>query len=611
MRRFAPGLLALAGAVALTAGPLLADGDNVSAALDAARAALQKGDGIAAEAELKKALDAGAPRDVVAPAMGEALIDQGELPRAREWLGSGQFAKGQEAYGLRMLGMLERNSGNLPAAGAAYDRALLFAPKDPLLWVDIGRLRYMGGEQLQALDASERALAAGPENVRALEFRAQLLRDSIGHAAALPLYEKALDQAPDDLSLLGGYASSLGEMGRTSEMLAVTRHMIEVAPKHPYAWYLQAVLAARAGKMELARGLLAKAGDRLRDMPAAMLLSGIVELEAGNAHVAVGSLERLGERQPANLRLQMLLARAYYESNDYNALIQRFDAEAQRPDAPAYLLTLLGRAYEELGDREKAAPLLDRAAAASVPTVMPIIEGHPPAILAPRWADAQGAPGEAVPYVRALLGAGDLAGASRVAGRFLQLHPGSAEALWLMGDVDLAQGQAAAAFQHYQLSARVRFPDQLMLRATEALDKAGRGRDALPLVGRYLGAYPSSRLAARIAASHAAFGGNWEEAKRLLDSLRQRGGNRDVRLLADLSLAQLRLGDNEAALESAERASLLQPSSGVAAQARAMALVGLGRDLPLARQLLDKARRLGGDNPLLAETRAKLSGKDS
>ena len=79
-----------------------------------------------------------------------------------------------------------------------------------------------------------------------------------------------------------------------------------------------------------------------------------------------------------------------------------------------------------------------------------------------------------------------------------------------------------------------------------------------------------------------------------------------MRLLADLSFAQLRDGDAEAATESAARAWQLQPASPVAAQARAMALAALNRDEAQTRQLLEQARRSGGDNPLLAETRKKL-----
>lgn len=603
-RRLLPALV-LAGALA-GAAPLLARVEP--GAMNPAKAALQRGDGIAGEVALRKVLAAGATRADVAARMGEALILQGDLVKARDWLGPGQFAPGEEGHGWRMLGMLERLDGNLPAAGQAYDKALGFAPKDPLLWVDIGRLRYVGGQQVQALDAAQRALAAAPDNPRALEFRAQLLRDQRGWDAALPLYEQALEQAPNDLSLLGGYAATLGEAGRGAEMLAVTRKMIGIAPKHPLAWYLQAVLAARAGKVDLARRLLERTGTRLQDVPAGLLLRGVLELEAGNANVAAGLLERLYERQGANQRLQLLYARTLYESNDFNKLHERFDPLASRPDAPAYLLELIGRAYEEQGDRLAAAPFLDRAAAATTPAIVPIPEPDPIGVLAVRWTDAPGVPATAVPYARSLLAAGNIAGAQGVAARFRELHPGSAEALALYGDVAMAAGQAGAAIDAYQLAAAVRFPDALLLRLGEAFDKAGRGADAVPVAARYLAAFPGSRMAARMVAGHRAFADDWGAARTLLENLRRRGGGRDVRLLADLSLAQLRTGDTAAALATAQQAHALQPASGVAAQALGMALAFAGQDAPRAAALLDKAQVLNGANPLLAEARRKLNG---
>lgn len=115
------------------AAPLLL-GAVEPGAMDPAKAALLRGDGIAGEVALNKVLAAGATRTDVAARMGEALLLQGDLVKAREWLGPMQFAKGEEAHGYRMLGMLERLSGNLPAAGQAYDKALAFSPKDPLLW---------------------------------------------------------------------------------------------------------------------------------------------------------------------------------------------------------------------------------------------------------------------------------------------------------------------------------------------------------------------------------------------------------------------------------------------------------------------------------------------
>lgn len=604
--RFAlkPSLLLAVAALALGA-PGMALPDGAQESFKAAKAAMARGDGIAAEAELQRAAKAGASRIELAASMGEALIAQGEWDEAREWLGPGQFAKGEQAYGWRMLGLLERLQGNLPAAGQALDKGLAAAPKDPLLWVEVGRLRYVGGEHIQAVDAAERALANDPENVRALEFRAQLLRDAAGPTAAMPLYEKALGIAPKDLDLLGGYAAALGDAGRSEQMLAVTRRMLAQDATNLQAFYLQAVLAARAGNSDLGRAMLNRIGDRLDTMPAALLLAGALELQAGNANVAARKLALLVERQPANQQAQLLLARALYEAGDYNQLFARFWGLAQRSDASPYLLTVLGRALEDRGDYLTAAQFLDRAAAAIDQPLQPIA-APVPGELAGRWAANPAAAGWAVPYVRSLLASNDLAGASSAAQKFLDMRPGSAEALGLVGDVELAQGGAQQALERYTLSSRVRFPAQMLPRIAGAYQRMGQGGMVQPLAAQYLAAFPRSRIAVRMAASQAALAGDWAGARVLLENLVQRGGRADWRLLCDLSLAQLRSGDAKAAGDSARKAWLLQPASALTNQAYGMALAEAGSNAEQAGQVLEAARRIGGDNPLLAAARKKL-----
>ena len=599
-------LLALSASLMALAAPGQAMPGAAQDSFAAATKALARGDGIAAEADLQRALQAGASKSEIAAAMGEALIDQGAIDKAREWLAPGQFSPAEAGHGWRMLGMLERLTGNLGAAGKAYDQALKVSGKDPLLWVEIGRMRYSGGEQLQAIDAADRALAAAPNNPRALEFKAELVRDAQGYAAAIPLYERALEANGNDLALLGGYAAALGEAGRASDMLAVTRHMLEVAPHSPRAFFLQALLAARAGQIDLARSLLSRTKGKLATDPAGMLLQGLLDLEAGNANVAADELAVLADRQPANQRVQLLLARALYASGDYNQLFTRFGALAQRSDASPYLLTLLGRANEDQGNRAAAAALLDRAAAPASPPLQPIFEADSPAVLGSRFAAEPSALGLAVPYVRSLLVAGNRSAAAQAAGQFLRARPGSDSALGLLGDVELYSGAPGAALQHYDLAARVRFPDLLLLRMGEAFVGVGQPGAAQPVVARYLAAFPGSRLAARMAANMAALAGDWQTAAGLLDNLRLRGGNQDVRLLADLSFAQLRSGDKAAALASAQRAWELQPNSPVATQALGMAMAEVGEDTAGARQLLLQARRMGGDNPLLQAALTKL-----
>ena len=583
-----------AAALALMAGaPGAALPAEAEALLAKARAALARSDGLGAEIYLRRALGAGAQRSEVAAAMGAALIDQDRLADARTWLAPGQFAVGQELDGWRTLAWLERISGDPVAAGRAYDRALAVAPKDSQTWVEIAQLRYAGGEQWQAIEAANRALAFGPRNPRAAELRAQLLRDQAGGEATLAIYAQALSNAPNDYGLLLGQAATLGELGRAKAMIAA----LGKARGTGQGLYLQAVLAARGGDVELARALINRAGRGYPRTAAAQELRALLELESGNANAAAGPLLAQLDQQPANQRLALLGAKALYESGQYQALVERFSLSGAAPDAPVYLLTLLGRAQEALGNRAAAAAWLDRAAAATGREVAPLAAANP--------GDA-GSVAAAVAQVRQLLAARNPAAAAQVAESARKAHFGSADAQLLAGDAQLALGNGEAALDRYVAASQIRYTDALLLRMAQVLEQQGRPGEAGAATARYLAAFPSSRLAARLAANQRALAGDWKTARILLEHLHQQGGGRDARLLADLAFVQLRDGNRIAALASARAAWQLQPGSAVSAQALGLALVA-NREQPLAaRQLLDQARALGGDNPLLAKARKEL-----
>lgn len=578
------GLAGAAGQAATGQSPAVAGW------LAKADAALMRGDGIAAEMRLRDALAAGASRADVAAGMGEAYVQQGERVRAREWLEEGQFAAGQEARGWRMRGLLERIEGNLAGAGAAYDKALAFAPRDPLLWVAIGRLRFIGGEQAQAIEAADRAIALDPGHVRALEFKGQLERERQGQRAALAWFERALVHAPDDKALLGEYAATLGEAGRMRDMLMVTRRMIELDADDPKPWFLQAVLAARAGQWAVARGLLDRTGGRLRDVPSAMLLDGSLNLAVGNAAQAVEQFDRLVRLQPANERAALLLARALFESGQYRALVDRFADKAARPVAPVYLLTLLARSCEMLDQRKQAAMWIDRAAVAGVSGASAIHQDEPLGVLALRWQDAPRSAATTVPYLRKLLESRDLVRAQAVAESVRQAAPGASEAWTLAGDVQLARGAYGPAAARYGTAAQIRLNDGLLTHWVEALVRSGRGGDAGAVVGRQMALNPQARGVLRLGAAMAGMSGDWQRARTVLEYLRVSGADRDVALLCDLAYADLKLGDGEGALAAARRAYALQRSSRMAT----LALAGVleSRNDPRAAMLRAKAEKL-------------------
>jgi tetratricopeptide (TPR) repeat protein len=574
-------------AAPLALAPALGENGETRALIDQARAAITRGDGIDGEMKLRAALGRGARRDEIAPWMGEAYLAQGERGKAREWLESGDFAPGSAANGWRALASLERLDGNSAAAARAYDRALAITPDDAALWVEIGRLRYAGGRHLGAIDAAEHALRLDPGNVRALEFEGQLVRDRSGLADSIPWFETALEKKPDDLSVLLEYAATLGDLGRAGECLKVTRRVLEISPANPRAFYLQAVLAARAGNHGLARSLLDRTRGQLDDRAGVLLLRGVVELAEGNPAAASEVLERALRMRPDSRRAQDLLARAIYLSGEYRYATLRFRDRIASDDASPYLLTVVARAHEALGERLVAGELLDRAAR-------------------PRSAALRVLPSGS--GVGRLLAQGQTSGAEASAEAARRVDPGFYDNLSLAGDVQLALGHPQAAQFRYEQAARIRMPESLFRRRFAAYVMARDAIGARELVEGYLHQNPTNRAALRAAAGLAIRGGDTRRARAILTWLRDNGDARDVQLLSDLALIEAGEGDMEAAEASARAAYRLQRSSPEATQALAFSYAASGRDPAAARALLDKAQVMLGETPLLAEARRMLGG---
>ena len=553
----------LAAACLLLAGivPAQADSGVVDRALAGARTALAAGDGIAAQARLREAQVAGANDDDVRALMGEALLAQDDLAKAREWLAPKRFSPSTRALGFRMLGRLEMRERHLPEAGAAFDRALSSAPDDANLWTDIARLRYTGGEQAQAIQAADRALSLAPDDPAALAFRALLIRNQNGFTAALPWFDAALQKAPDDTAIRADYAVTLADMGHYAAALKEIRAVQKANPGDPRILYFQAAIAARGGQPALARSILQRTKGKLRDVPGVMLLTAALELEAGNFNLAVEQSDRLLRYQPDNPLAQHILARAMALSGASVAVVERFAPLAERAEASAYMLTLVARSYEELGRRREAIALLKRASDPSPPSLQPLPAGADLPVLAQRYPDAPRHAAEAVPYIRALLGLGDTATAAAAAQKLLAGNPGAPDAYLIAGDIELARHNPARALALYQTAAAIRFGESELLRLERSLRATGRDRDADLLDFAFAVQNPQSVTAARLLANVRARGGQWEQSAVLLEWIGARSGWGDASLLADLAFARLREGRTDEARRLARRAAALQPAS--------------------------------------------------
>ena len=533
--------------------------------LDAARAQLARGDPLAARVFLERALEQGTPREDVASLLGEAALVAGDLPTARKWLGPGKFSKDTRAVGFRLLGRLEMAQGNLPAAGAAFDQSYGVEPDSSDLWVDIGRLRYRGGEQVQAIEAADRALTLDPDNGEALQFRGQLARDAEGMEAGAALLAKALERRPDDLELRVEYAATLGDAGRAPAALEALRAAGGHAAVTPRGLFVQAVIAARGDDFRLARGLLEKSDLERSGVASAQLLSAIIDLAEENYASAALTLDRLYSRQPDNRRVRDLLAYALSRSGGERELVHRFADAAGGRAASAYLQLLVGRACETLGDRRRAAFFLDLAALDG--TGLTVLPSRSPQA-APAASTSLGGV-QLRDYLRAAIAGRETAAAVKRARAFAQRFPGSADAQALLGDAEFAQGNKVAARAAYERSSRVRRPWPLALRLAGVQDDPARARQML---AHYVRNNPLNGEAAAVLADAVAAQGEWDRAAQLLDHAMGLGQARVPWVLAARSIAALQLDNREDALDYALAAHELQPMNPLAISALLAAL---------------------------------------
>lgn len=569
-----------------------AEPDHKGLRLAQSRTYLMLGDGASAEAELKRARALGAAESETGHLMAHALLLQGQPERAAAE--ARKAGPAHAAYAARMLARANQLTGKMEEAAAAFDRALAAAPDDGALWADIADFRRAGGDTAGAIQAADRAVALDPRNVLALRLRGELTRSQYGLAAAMPWFDRALQIDPANVAVLIERAATLGDLGRTREMLADTRRILSLSSNNPSAYYLQAMLAARGRDYALARSLYRRTGGAFENRPAAMLLAGTIELGTGNTALAMGPLKRLLKAQPGNIKARRLLGSAQWQSGDARAAVDTLRPLADRGDADAYTLSIIGKAYARLGDEAAAARYLGRAAAprpaATAPLDDPLGDGQ----LAAIRRDAAAWPDVAAPQVvliRALLGRGLGPEALQRARQLQAKAPGAPDAHVLVGDALAIQGDYAAAAGAYRRAANLAFNEPVALRLIEALRNSGDEPGAAKVLALFLQQNPQN-VSAQIMAGNAYMQARrWPEAIAAYEAVRKRLGNGDSTLLNNLAWAYAESGDYERALPIARRAWELEPRNPVTADTLGWVLFRSGKDRVRGVALLEQAAR--------------------
>ena len=577
-----------------------AEPEWIEAQLKLAEVSLELFDPETAREHIDKAIKLGAPETAYSHLLGHALWLSGETGKAETALTQKTVARANMPYAFRILGRVYMDQGDTIAAGQAFDSGLKLAPKDDRLWTEVARLRYVVSDLGGATAALERALALNPANVRALELRGRVVRDQFGLAAALPWFERGLQIDPNDVPSLEEYGTTLGELGRYREMLVQARKILTLDTKNAKAFYMQAILAARAGNYALARRIMGKVGGRFAELPGPQMLVAVSEYELGNFNTAIEILTRLVSAQPHNIELRTLLARALHRSGDQSAAWDAIAPVANREDADHYSIVLAGRILEALGERDAAAFRLDRAAYPSITTPLALAETQ---ALGAAAAEAAREPKNArkvLPYVRLLLSAGQFGQARQAISPLVAGNDGVVEAQLIAGDVELAAGNRVGAIAAYEKARKVALNDAVLGRLVAAYRGAGNANAASNVIAEYLVYNPSSLPGQRLAAFDLIDRKLWDQALPILYRMRARTGFNDSVLNANIARTLTALGEHDEAVREARLAYRIDPANVMTTYAYGRAVMLQGDDAKRARDLLRKASKLAPDDKDIA-----------
>ncbi len=569
---------------------------DAAVAADYAALLIRLGDGVAAEAAVRRAADAGGDSARLRPDLARAILAQGEAARALTELNAGPVHPDRAGDAGHVAGAAHLALGNLAAARTGFDVAARTRGNDSGLWVDIARFRRANADLAGAIDAVDYAAELDANNAAAAAVKAALVRTQAGLTAALPWHERALELAPDDAEILLDYAATLGDLGRYRAMLAAVRAAAKLAPRDPRIYFHQAVVAARAGNFTLARSLLQQTRGQMDGTPAFLLVSGIVELRLDGAVVAARKFEQVLKLQPDNFPVRRLAAAAAWADADYAGAAAMLAPIVARADADSWALELAARAAAASGgDAAAAAPaLFARANRLNRGDAAPFAASDAYGLLAKAADRAPLDPAAVVPAMRAEIGRGDSARAAARARALLAPNRGVVEAQLLYGDAAFAGGDRRAATEAYRAATRLAMGETTALRLANVQQVDGDAAGAFATITALRAAQPRNLAAMRLAGHMAAATGRPAAALTLFEGVRRRIGDRDALVLAELAAlaGPGRRGRGAPdALAFARRAYHLRPLNPDLTRAYARAAAAAGRS-DIARDLDEKAAAL-------------------
>lgn len=327
------------------------------------RALLDSGDAVAAEVELRKAIDLKFAAEQVTPVLARALLAQGQHKKILDELANSPTASPKGLADLKTsIGVSLAMQGNSEAARTVFNEAIAANSDYAPAHLALARLKVQEQDVAGAQSIIDNILDKSPTNADAWHFKADLLRADGKSDEATAAYQKVIELKPR--AVTAHAALIVTNLGGQKIDLAnkQLKAMQQVAPKHPLTLYTTGLFAYTNKDIPGARSAV---DDLLRVQPKSplgLLLAGAIAYENHSDILAQEYLAKALHLAPGMDFGRRTLAMSQLRSGHPTKALETLQPVLQGDETSIQWLALAGEAYMQSGDAKKAEEFFSRAA---------------------------------------------------------------------------------------------------------------------------------------------------------------------------------------------------------------------------------------------------------
>lgn len=359
-----------AGAIVQLKNALQIEKDLLPVHVLMGRVLLADGQAAAAEAALEEALRLGVNRTEVALPLARAAVARGKPERLFD---DPKFAENglapDERY--QLLLVKAAASADLNESSRALkliEQARSSDPSRADSWIAEVPIRLRARQVREATAAADKALSLAPGLAAALYMRGSIAHLQADTKTTLSYYDRAIKAEPTYTEALVGRAGLLLDLRRAADAARDIAELRKSSPIDPRGAYLEALLAEREGKTDLARNALTDVVALLDKAPLEfykyrqqlLMLGGLANYGLGQREKARPYLEAAVRQLPGS-GASKLLAKIYLADNNVDPAIEALDSYLRQHPGDLEASAMLASAHMSQGRHGRATAILQSA----------------------------------------------------------------------------------------------------------------------------------------------------------------------------------------------------------------------------------------------------------